>query len=434
MNPSARGTDRTTGPPLIVATALLTMFLVTSACQTDVHDQSAGASSIRKVDLASASCQPTDPDRIRVDTIARGLEVPWDVTFLADGRALVTERPGRIRVVRADGTLMPEPWIELNVYAENEAGLLGIDHVPTGEGRVDVYVAATVSTLGSRAATRGFRAIGRRVVRAFRPERGHAQYLRVYRIPEIDGLVGPAQVVVDGLPAASVHAGGALRVGPDGKLYLTSGDAGDPGQAQRPATTRGKILRYELDGTVPEDNPDPDSPVWARGMRNPQGLAWTTGGALLAIDHGPTGLETEAFRTDFDELNVVHPGDNLGWPMVAGASTGGGLTSPIHEWPTAIAPAGLAVLRGSGGTWAGNALVSGLRGTTLERIVLDGEGPSPVSSCREALFHTQLGRIRMVREAPDGTVWVGTSNRDHRGRPRSGSDLILGIVPPRVSR
>jgi glucose/arabinose dehydrogenase len=231
-------------------------------------------------------------------------------------------------------------------------------------------------------------------------------------------------------------------------MYVSNGDAADHWRAQIPTSLRGKLLRFQPDGWVPASNPIPGSPVYALGIRHVQGIGWHPGaGRLLVVDHGPTGLPTEDYRTDHDELNAVSPGANLGWPIVAGGSEGGGLTSPILTWTPALAPAGLAVYSGGHPEWEGSAFVTGLRGTSLRRIVLEsvtatageaaqGTGAAAGAAldirarCEETLLRTDFGRLRLVREAPDGSVWVGTSNRDGRGLPREGDDRLLRIRPP----
>ena len=405
------------------------MALVAASCARDDAPVFEAAGAV-EVDGGAPACAPRAGAPLRVDTLVTGLEVPWDVAFLPDGRALVTERPGRIRVVEADGTLRPEPWAELDVYAMQEVGLMGVDAVAGPDG-TDVYVSATVRRTGGNVVVRMTRGIMRRIVRALDPERGHPTTLQVLRLRDAGGRAGTPDVVVEGIPSFMIHGGGALRVGADGALYLTNGDGAAHHVAQDPASRRGKILRYALDGSVPADNPTTDSPVYALGIRHVQGLAWhPERGRLLAVDHGPSGMASEGNRTDRDELNVVGPGENLGWPIVAGATEGGPWTSPIVTWTPAIAPAGLAVYTGDSGPWSGSAFVTGLRGTSLRRLDLEETDAGLRVVCEETLLPTSFGRLRLVRQAPDGTLWVGTSNRDGRGVPRDRDDMILRIHPP----
>ncbi len=376
------------------------------------------------------SCAPSLPP-IAIDTVAVGLEIPWDVAFLRDGRALVTERPGRVRMIDTDGRLREEPWAVLDVGA---TGLMGIEPVPAPNsgGPASVYVAEGVDVeLGSNALSRALRGAGRRLTRLVDPERGQSRYMRVLRLTDVGGYGGDPTVVVDGLPVGLAHSGGALRLGPDGMLYLTKGEAQWSERAQDPGSVLGKVLRYRPDGTIPPDNPSRGSPVWASGLRDPEGLAWhPTTGDLFVIDHGPNGLEADSVWTDHDEFNAVRRGANLGWPLAVGYSKGGPYTSPLRTWVPGVAPGGLAFYSGDSSPWFGNAFVTGLRGTSLRRLELERspEGWSVV--CEDVLLDSVYGRLRLVRMAPDGTLWVGTSNRDQGGLPRENSDLILRLHPP----
>lgn len=342
-----------------------------------------------------------------LDTVATGLEVPWDLAFAPDGRIFLTERVGRIRVVEK-GTLQPTPWAALEVAVTGEAGLMGIALAPDFPRTGHVYVVATVRRNGT---------LVNQVIRlADGGDRGR------------DPIV-----IVDGIPAANFHAGDAIAFGPDDLMYVATGDARDPGLAQDPRSLGGKILRYRADGTVPDDNPVPGSPVYASGIRNSQGLAWhPESGDLFAIDHGPSGFPDERFRRDRDELNVVPRGANLGWPDEAGMSSDQDYLPPIAEWTPAIAPAGLAIYSGSAEAWRGSAFVGGLRGKQLRRIVLEPAPTAPTGwrvAAEQPLFENQLGRIRAVVMGPDNAIYFTTSNRDGRGDPAPGDDKLLRLRP-----
>jgi aldose sugar dehydrogenase len=369
---------------------------------------------------------------LRVDTIASGLDIPWDVTFLPDGRALFTERPGRIRVVAANGTLDPEPWRTLDVYAQEEVGLMGIDARVTDGGGVEVFVAATHRRLPSGQIDRIVSGVWRRLVRLVDSERGHPTTLQVLRIPEVEGRGGEPGVVVSGMPAFILHGGGALRFGPDGLLYVSNGDATEPWTAHDPESMRGKILRFDSEGRPAGALPDASSPVFAMGIRHVQGMSWDdTTGQMFAIDHGPSGMIQEDYRGNRDELNALEAGDHLGWPIATGTTEGGPFVSALTTWVPAIAPGGFDLYQDDRSPWAGSALIAGLRGESLRRVEVERDDTGEWSArCEDSLLLQDFGRLRMVRTAPDGTVWLSTSNTDGRGVPRPGDDLLLRLHPP----
>jgi glucose/arabinose dehydrogenase len=247
----------------------------------------------------------------------------------------------------------------------------------------------------------------------------------------------PVDTLVEGLPSGPVHAGGGLRFGPDGLLYLGLGEGGNPPLAQERTSQRGKILRFDDAGAPAAGNPDPASPLFALGLRNVQGIAWDpVSGAMLAVDHGPSGLEREGYRAAQDELNRVVAGANYGWPVVSGAWEGEGFTGPIAEWTPAIAPSAITFVDRPGSPWHGDAIVAGLMGNALYRVVFeraDASGELVGVACQEPLFSRTLGRVRAVRVGPDGFVYLSTSNRDQRGVPRPGDDLLLRFSLPTLA-
>jgi glucose/arabinose dehydrogenase len=331
------------------------------------------------------------------ETVATGLIVPWAMAFAPDGRMFVTERQGRIRIIR-DGRLEPEPWAKLNVVSSGESGLMGIALSPDFATDGRVYVVATFVW-------------------------NDHLINRVLRFTEKDGRPGEPEVLVDDIPAAEFHAGDAIAFGPDGMLYVATGDAGEPEAGQDRESLAAKILRFTPDGGIPSDNPFPGSPVYALGVRNVQGLAWSADGQLFATDHGPSGFPSERLRRNHDELNAITAGRNYGWPVHAGYSDDDAYVSPLTDWSPALAPSGLAVLDNY-------AYVGALRGRQLRRVQLE-RSEAARSGWRavheEVLFKDELGRIRAVALGPDGYIYFSTSNWDGRGDPADNDDRILRL-------
>lgn len=317
-----------------------------------------------------------------VETVAEGLEVPWGVAFLPDGDALVTERDSG-RVLRLSGPRheVSEVADVTQVDPEGEGGLLGIAVSPDFEEDRTVFLYLTT-----------------------------AEDNRVVRGRLEGGGLGDLQPVLTGIPQGFIHDGGRLLFGPDGHLYVSTGEAGEPARAADPDDLGGKVLRITPDGDPAPGNPDPRSPVWTQGHRNVQGLAFV-GERLWASEFGDSR---------FDELNMLQAGKDYGWPAVEG--TGGkdqGYVDPDVTWSTDVAsPSGLAHLDGR--LWLG-----ALRGERLWRVDVDGKRARKP----RAFFVGDHGRLRTVVAAPDGTLWVTTSNRDGRGTPTEGDDKILRIRP-----
>jgi glucose/arabinose dehydrogenase len=350
------------------------------------------------------SPSPTQPGLFapRVETVVTGLVVPWALAFAPDGRLFITERPGRIRLV-VNGELRPAPVVTLPVAAVGEGGLLGLALDPAFAQNNYLYVMYT------------YRA-------------GLTMLNRISRLTLQGETAGDERVLLEGIPGASNHNGGRLKFGPDGKLYATTGDAGQRDLAQQIDSLAGKILRLNPDGSVPADNPFPGSPVYSLGHRNPQGLAWQPGtDQLYSVEHGPSG---EFGLCCLDEFNRIQPGGNYGWPVVTGAPGDPRFIDPLlHSGSNATwAPGGAAFYTGDHlGPWRGNLFFGALRGSHLHRVVLGGPlGDQIVSD--EALFLGEYGRIRDVVDGPDGYLYLTTSNRDGRGNPAANDDRVLRIT------
>lgn len=261
-----------------------------------------------------ASDLPTVPpgstDIPQVSVMARNLNVPWALDFLPDISIIFTERTGTVRLIKPDGLLLAQPILTLSdVAAQGEGGLLGIALHPSFATNHYVYIYYTYSTSGT---------LQNHVVRY---------------TWDSQKLVSP-QIILDGIPGGSIHDGGRLKFGPDGYLYVTTGDAGNTSLSQNLGSLGGKILRIKDDGQIPAGNPFPDSPVYSYGHRNPEGLAWDSQGRMWATEHGSSA---------YDELNLIEPGKNYGWPLVRGDQTGSGMEIPeLHSGTDTWAPSGMA--------------------------------------------------------------------------------------------
>ncbi len=316
-----------------------------------------------------------------VEIVAEGLEAPWSIATLDDG-LIVSERPGRILIIRGGGKRLIK---EFDVAAVGEAGLLGIALHPEYNSRPKLYLYISYFKDG-------------RIMNKVVSGRLDIEKLRLTSFEDI----------IDGIPGAAIHDGGRIRFGPDGMLYITTGDAAQPSISQDLGSLAGKILRVEDDGSIPSDNPFPGSPIYSYGHRNPQGIDWHRSGALLSSEHGPVG---------HDEVNLILPGENYGWPHTTGTVNGDFGRRPLIDFgPVSVAPSGSSFL-------GDHFLIACLRGERIIRLRFDGEKVGDVVS----LFVGEFGRLRDVVPEPSGGVLVATSNRDGRGRPRPGDDKILRI-------
>lgn len=327
--------------------------------------------------------KPSLQPGIRV--VASGLEVPWGLAFLPDGRALVSERDsGKLLLISASGHR--EEVQRIPVSGSGEGGLLGIALSP--DYGTDGLVYAYYST---------------------------SEDNRVARFH----LGEDPKPILTGIPVSGIHNGGRIAFGPDGMLYIGTGDASNRAAAQDRTSLAGKILRVTPDGGVPSDNPFPNNPVYSYGHRNVQGLAWDANGQLYA---------TELGQNAFDEVNKIVTGGNYGWPYAEGDEGGEPYIKPVAVFsPAEASPSGAAFLHGGAiPQWEGNLVIAGLRGERLWRLSFDATG---AVTAREPLLQGQYGRLRHVAQAPDGSIWILTSNRDGRGSPVPDDDRILRLVP-----
>jgi quinoprotein glucose dehydrogenase len=366
----------------------------------------------------------------RVETWVAGLEAPWSLAFLPNGDALVSERPGRIRLIR-NGTLRPEPYAEIDVATGGEGGLMGLALHPDFPRTPFVYVMHTYFP---------------------GPLPAFVRRNKVVRLRHQGDTGAFDRIVLDGIPGALNHNGGRIGFGPDRMLYVAAGEIYERDLAQDASSLAGKILRVTPEGGVPADNPFPGSAVWSLGHRNPQGLAWHPAtGELFASEHGPSG---EFGLGGHDEINVIVRGANYGWPRAIGAPGVPPYRDPLVVWKTPTTPpSGIAF-------WRGDLYVATLRSQALMRIALARAGESPRAtndaplsgragngyrvtrierwfagaaseSSRPSISgDDRPGRLRDAVAGPDGALYVLTNNRDGRGRPREGDDRILRITRP----
>ncbi len=323
----------------------------------------------------------TDPPEPEViGTVAENLQIPWGVALLPWGGALVSER-NTARIVHVDwnGTVT-EVGVVPGVVPSNQGGLMGLavsKHFVLDRWVYAFFTAATDS--------------------------------RIVRMRYVNGQLGAPQPVLLGIPKSENHNGGRIAFGPDGMLYAGTGDAGVAADSQNVNSLRGKILRMTPTGAPAPGNPFPNSRVWSLGHRNAQGFDWDWNGRMWASEFG---------QETWDELNLIVPGGNYGWPIVEGQTGTPGFIDPLFQWtPAEASPSGLAI--------AGNTIfIVGLRGQRLIRIPINGTG----IGTPESFFVGEFGRLRTIVQVWGPLLWMTTSNRDQLGTPRPGDDKILRVL------
>lgn len=398
---------------LILGSAVTAPKKAPKAVKTRAPAETAAATPCTEVQKGT---EVTGAANIQVEKWVSGLEVPWGMGLLPNGDMLVSERPGRVRLIRG-GSLVAQPVTTVEVGERGEGGLLGLAVHPQFATKPYFYVYYTApgGTWNSGA---------NRIAR--------------YRLSSDHATATFDKIIVPDFPAGTFHNGGRLRFGPDGMLYVGTGDARKPENAQKMDTYAGKILRVTAEGEIPSDNPFPGSAIYITGVRNVQGFDWLEDGSMIISDHGPTG---EFRGTDHDEISIAKAGANLGWPTIFSCERKEGMVTPLWTWANASPPGGSIIYRGNAiPEWKGTFLtailgfgyenarrlsqfnfkISGARVTeTSERVYFYGKPP------------VGYGRLRDIIEAPDGSVFISTSNCDSRGECPAEKDLILKITAKR---
>jgi glucose/arabinose dehydrogenase len=320
------------------------------------------------------------------ELVSENIQIPWEIAFLPDGSFLVTERAGSIkRIIQSTQQTIPVQ----GVAHRGEGGLLGMALHPKFVENKSIYLYLTTQVEGG---------LQNRVER--------------YTFDSTTNQLTERKVILEAIPGANNHDGGRIAFGPDGYLYITTGDAQTSQAAQDTNSLAGKVLRITDEGDIPSDNPF-NNAVYSYGHRNPQGIAWDGQGRLWESEHGPSGP-----GTGYDEVNLIEKGANYGWPTIQGDAAASGMKMPIIQ-------------SGSKETWAPGDLevvgdtvfFTGLRGEALYSGKIQGTSLTNVS----AYFREQYGRLRFVAVGPDGWLYFSTSNTDGRGTPKADDDKILRV-------
>ncbi|OFY99015.1 MAG: glucose sorbosone dehydrogenase [Bdellovibrionales bacterium GWC1_52_8] len=337
---------------------------------------------------------------LKVEKLATGLEVPWALVVLPKGDLLITERPGRVRLI-TKGALVEKPVLEIPVTDTGEAGLLGMALHPEFASNRLVYFYYT-----------------------FKKTEGTVNRIERYVLARDHRSAKKNQLILDDIPSAEFHDGGRIHFGPDKMLYVGTGDAREPDSAQDLTRLSGKLLRLTAEGGVPIGNLHPGNRVFAYGLRNPQGFTWLNSRLLAVVDHGPSG---EFGLRGNDELNWVRSGTNLGWPLIHGCQKKTGMQSPLIAWTQATPPSSVILYTGDViPDWKGNLLITTLGSEHLQVVRLGPGEPSRVLG--HETYLSTYGRLREIVQAPDGSLLVATSNCDGRGDCPAEKDVILRIT------
>ena len=322
-----------------------------------------------------------------IQVVADNLEAPWAIDIAKDGKIFFTEMAGKIRVITPDGKLIADPAAYINTQQHGESGLLGLALHPNFTENHLLYVYYTYSNSTEEKI-----------------------YNKVVMLTEKDNKIIQSKVIIDRIPGADRDNGGQIRFGPDGKLYVSTGDAGRPELSGDPGSLAGKVLRVNPDGSIPADNPFPGSLIYSYGHKNVLGMAWSPQtGAMYASEQ----------REGEDEINLIKAGANYGWPLVECADSAKSGKAVICFSPQ-IAPSGMTFVSSDRLGYQNDLIIATLKGQSLRLIDFK-------AGTQESIL-VGYGRMRDVIEAPDGSLYVLTSNRDGEGTPQPGDDKILRIT------
>lgn len=365
---------------------IVILMIIVGALALNFYQKKSGPINILPQKSTETVTGTSNPERIV--TVTTGLEIPWEIAFLPDKNILFTERTGKLRLI-ADGQVTTIAQIpDVKVYGEG--GLMGLAIHPNYNQNKFIYLAYTYSGSGDN--TRN----------------------RVVRYKYENETLSDRKIIVDNIPGAIYHNGGRINFGPDGFLYITTGDSLEPSLAQNTNSLAGKILRVTDEGMAAPDNPF-NNLVYSYGHRNPQGLAWDQEGRLWSTEHGRSS------PSGYDEVNLIVRGRNYGWPEIQGSEARSGMESPFAQsGQETWAPGGAVFLDGS-------LFYAGLRGEALFEFKVENGN----AIIKKHLLN-EYGRIRAVALGTDNLLYISTSNRDGRGEPTSSDDRIIQIDPKQL--
>lgn len=390
-------------------------FLANKRSDSGVYVGSGAAGYLNKVSTGSQpQYQKVEGDEYKVEVVLEKLYVPWSITFTSNDRMIFTERNGNLNSFDKAGKKVIHRFTE--VKEDGEEGLMAITLDPKYDLNKHLYICLAYPS-------------------------GSAYKDKVVRYKDNITSISEPFTIIDNIPSAMFHAGCELKFGPDDKLYISTGDATQKDLAQDTKSLAGKILRVNSDGSIPEDNPYKNSPVWSYGHRNPQGFDWYEGSnTLYSVEHGPSGSDGPGGG---DEINVIKKGANYGWPLVSHNKTKEGTIAPKLVFTPAIAPSSMLFYkipeqidtddiaqfvdkRNFFVEFKSNFLFAALKGEGIYRLVVDNNDPERILFYQK-LPNIDVGRVREIIEGPDGAIYISTSNRDGRGSLNPDDDKIYRI-------